>query len=60
MCERAIFGLHTKNTFFDVTVKTGIGGDCELDDYAEEIYRRSEEWEERNEICDVKHSPEVV
>lgn len=52
--------MHTKNTFFDVTVKTGIGGDCELYDYAEEIYRRSEEWEERNEICDVKHSPEVV
>lgn len=21
---------------------------------------RCEEWEERNEICDVKHSPEVV
>lgn len=28
------------------SAETGIGGYCELDDYAEEIYRRSEEWEE--------------
>ena len=28
--------------------ETGIDGDCELDDYAEEIYRRSEKWEENN------------
>lgn len=26
--------------------ETEICGHCELDDYAEEIYRRSEEWEE--------------
>lgn len=43
-----IFRSHTKNTFFEVTVKTGIGGYCELDDYAEEIYRRSEEGEEND------------
>jgi len=46
--------LHTKNTFFEVTVKTRIGGDCELDDYAEEIYRRSEEWEKREEQNDAE------
>lgn len=28
--------------------ETGICGYCELDDYAEEIYRRSEEWEEND------------
>jgi len=28
--------------------ETGIDGDCELDDYAEEIYRKSEEWEKND------------
>ena len=40
------FCMFDQSPFY--SAETGICGGCELDDYAEEIYRRSEEWEEND------------